>query len=154
MVFQRHRRPEDRLDFVADELEHQAMMGIDGLGHGLEVGVDDRDHLSRGDGFDQPCKIPEVGKQDGHLLEFPAQGYPAAENLVANHLRHIPSEGFVQKIPFPLLAALAVHHPAGKQGHEVEPGHLKSHNGYRYSAGVDVVVKKVGVNDAGGNTGE
>jgi hypothetical protein len=32
MVFQCHWRPEDRLDFVADKLQHQAMMGVDGLG--------------------------------------------------------------------------------------------------------------------------
>jgi len=78
-----------------------------------------------GDGFDQSGKIPQIGKQHRNRFELAFQRYAAGEDFVTHLSGYIFSEGIVEKITLPSLASLPIHHPAGKQGHEVEPGYLK-----------------------------
>ena len=63
-------RAEHRLDLVADELEHEAAVGADGLGHLGEVLVEVADHVAGGGGLDPRGEVADVREQDGDLLQL------------------------------------------------------------------------------------
>ena len=110
------RRAEDRLDLVADELEHEAALGADGLRHLGEVLVEVVDDVARGGGLHPGGEVADVGEEDGDLLQLALAADAAGEDLVADLGGHVLAEGLLDPLPL----AQAVEHAVEALGHRAD----------------------------------
>ncbi len=110
------RRAEHRLDLVADELQYEAVLGADGLGHLGEVLVEVADDVARGGGLDPGGEVADVGEQDRDLLELAVAADPAGEDLVADLGGDVLAEGLLDQ----LALTQAVEHAVEALGHRAD----------------------------------
>jgi len=110
------RRTEYRLDFVADELQHQAAVGADGGIHFGEIRIQAGHHFLGRAGLHPGGEVAQVGKQDAHLA-LPAGGCRAPrEDFVAYFRADVPAERVADALAVPQPG----HHAVETFGHFAE----------------------------------
>src|SRR5262249_61066370 len=75
------RGAEDRLDLVADELEHEPALGSDGGLHLREVTVQIPHNFSRLGPLHPGREVPQIGEENRDLLELAVEAGAACEDL-------------------------------------------------------------------------